>query len=317
MKIVCPQCEYTREVSSEKLPSNSVMATCPQCQHRFKIMRESSNIVTYSDNTVPEGAHIPSSNEPLYSQTSTAKQEQDTTQAYSENAQHEEEISSEERQKVAAAYAEQASVTGFAVDNPWERAAELGYFTAFYQTLIWILFAPARFFAGLIPQNTRMHVLIFYLVVRALQISIEFFWGGVLSSTLEPSAANDTELQSILELLTPQTSYVFALLMGLGLSTIELFFGSLFYFAMFKLLAADKANFSLIYQIVAYSAAPLLLAVIPALGTIVGFIWSLVCLIIGSRYAMRLSWSQTILGIAPLYALGLLSFIGLVGAIGA
>ncbi len=321
MKIVCPQCEFTREVAEEKLPTNSVMATCPQCQHRFKVMRETQSTVTYSDNAVPQGAHIPSSNEPLYTQSATQapttqeptpQEEQQKTEDINND-----EITDEERQKVAAAYAEQASQTSFAVENPWEHVDKLGYFTAFYQTVIWILFAPSRFFAGLMPQGSRLHVMIFYLVVRALQISIEFFWGGILSSSLEPTAAGDTELQTILELLTPQTSFVFALLMGTAIATIEIFFGSLFYFVMFRFLAADKANFSLVFQVVAYSSAPLLLAIIPALGTIVGFIWSLACILIGCRYSMRLTWSQTILGIAPLYVLGVLSFISLIGMIGA
>ncbi len=316
MKIVCPQCEFTREVATEKLPSSSVMATCPQCQHRFKVMRE-SNTITYSDNAVPQGAHIPSSDTPLYTQAAEQMPDTNTTQQPQNDTQEQgEDISHEERQKVAAAYAEQAAQNDFAVDNPWDRVEQLGYFTAFYQTVIWILFSPSRFFAGIIPQISRLHVMLFYLSVRVLQISIEYFWGGVLSTTLEPNAANDQELQMILQLLTPQTSFIFTLLMGTALATIEIFFGSLFYFAMFRIIAGTKANFSLIFQIVAYSSAPLLLAIIPALGTIVGFIWSLACILIGCRYAMRLSWSQTILGVAPLYALGLLSFVSIIGMIG-
>ncbi len=317
MKIVCPQCEFTRDVPTDKLPANSVMATCPQCQHRFKVMRDDAvnNAVTYADNVVPQGAHIPSSDEPLYTQGPTEAPHTQETHSEQNNV-DDAEVSQEDRQKVAAAYAEQAATTSFALENPWENVDKYGYFTAFYQAVIWILFAPSRFFAGLIPQSSRLHVMVFYLIVRILQISIEYFWGGVLSTTLEPSASNDVELQAILDLLTPQTDFIFALLMGTAIATIEIFFGSLFYFVMFRFLAADKANFSLVFQVVAYSSAPLLLAVIPALGTIVGFIWSLACILIGCRYSMGLSWSQTILGIAPLYALGILSFISLIGMVG-
>ncbi len=339
MKIVCPQCEFTRTIPADKLPASSVMATCPQCQHRFRITREDAvgDAAIYSDNVVPRGAHIPSSDEPIYSQannntaeqanTNEAEQNQNsgpqneqTQVAYSAQNQtqqniEQDDISLEDRQKAAAAYAEQANESTFAIANPWEYASQHGYFTAFYQTVIWVLFSPSRFFAGLMPQNSRTHVLIFYLIVRVLQISIEYFWGGVLSTSLEPAAANDAELQSILNLLTPQSDFILAILIGTAMATIEIFFGSLFYFTMFKFIAKANANFSLVFQVIAYSSAPLLLAIIPALGTIVGFIWSLACILIGCRYAMRLSWSQTILGVAPLYALGILSFLALIGAV--
>ncbi len=321
MKIVCPQCEFTRTISADKLPATSVMATCPQCQHRFRVTREDvmGDAVIYSDNAVPQGAHIPSSNDQLYTQSHDTEpvQEQANHEQTTDHKQdiNDEEISFEDRQKAAAAYAEQAKEESFAIANPWEYASQNGYFTSFYQTVIWVLFAPSRFFSGLMPQTSRTHIMLFYLIVRVLQISIEYFWGGVLSTSLEPSAANDPELQTILNLLTPQSDFLLAILLGTAMSTIEIFFGSLFYFTMFKLVAKTHANFSLIFQVIAYGSAPLLLAVIPAIGTIVGFIWSLACIIIGCRYAMRLSWSQTICGVAPLYILGILSFVALVGSV--
>ncbi len=338
MKIVCPQCEFTRAISADKLPANAVMATCPQCQHRFRVTREDAigDAAVYSDNAVPRGAHIPSTDEPLYTQgednkqSGQATQEQEATEhtkqeyfaqnqnehdAQNQDEYGQEEISLEDRQKAAAAYAEQANENTFAIANPWEYASQTGYFTAFYQTVIWVLFSPSRFFAGLMPQNSRTHIMVFYLIVRVLQISIEYFWGGVLSTSLEPAAANDPELQTVLGLLTPQSDFIMAILLGTAMSTIEIFLGSLFYFTMFKFIAKANANFSLIFQVVAYSSAPLLLAIIPAIGTIVGFIWSLACILIGCRYAMRLSWSQTILGVAPLYILGILSFVALVSSV--
>jgi hypothetical protein len=39
------------------------------------------------------------------------------------------------------------------------------------------------------------------------------------------------------------------------------------------------------------------------LGTLAGFIWSLACSIAGCRYALRISWRQTVLALAPLYFL--------------
>ena len=33
MKIVCPQCDFTREVPDDRLPGAAAVATCPQCRH--------------------------------------------------------------------------------------------------------------------------------------------------------------------------------------------------------------------------------------------------------------------------------------------
>jgi len=36
MRIVCPQCGYSRDISGTKIPASSSIATCPKCQFRFR-----------------------------------------------------------------------------------------------------------------------------------------------------------------------------------------------------------------------------------------------------------------------------------------
>lgn len=36
MRIVCPQCGYSRDIPTDKVPSRSSIATCPKCQFRFR-----------------------------------------------------------------------------------------------------------------------------------------------------------------------------------------------------------------------------------------------------------------------------------------
>ncbi len=35
MQICCPKCQFTREISDEKVPPTATTATCPKCAHRF------------------------------------------------------------------------------------------------------------------------------------------------------------------------------------------------------------------------------------------------------------------------------------------
>ena len=53
----------------------------------------------------------------------------------------------------------------------------------------------------------------------------------------------------------------------------------------------------------AYAAAPGLLCVVPLLGSVVGFIWSFACILVGCRAALRLNWPQTLMGLAPILLL--------------
>ncbi|GFK94646.1 hypothetical protein NNJEOMEG_02493 [Fundidesulfovibrio magnetotacticus] len=36
MRIVCPQCGYSRDIPADKVPARSAIATCPKCQFRFR-----------------------------------------------------------------------------------------------------------------------------------------------------------------------------------------------------------------------------------------------------------------------------------------
>jgi predicted Zn finger-like uncharacterized protein len=40
MRITCPECGYSREVSDDKIPSKSVRATCPKCGAKFRFRDE-------------------------------------------------------------------------------------------------------------------------------------------------------------------------------------------------------------------------------------------------------------------------------------
>ncbi len=322
MKIVCPQCEFTREVATEKLPSTSVMATCPQCQHRFKVSRPEELQTHYKDDTVPQGAHIPEDYEPAEHKPAvsapqndfeaeeaqkTSGTEHDTPQD-NNTAQDDEE---EARAAAAAAYAKQAEES-FIIRNPWEDPYEYGYFSAFYQTAVRVMFAAPRFFAGLIPQSARVRALIFYLIVTVLQITFERFWGGIISSYLTPSAAEYPDLQVVIQLLQPKTSLILAILIGSAISIVEIFVSTALFFVLFRLVAPKNVNFDLIFQVIAYSSAPVLLAIVPAIGSMVGFVWGLACLAIGCRYAMRLSWQQTLLGILPFYLIAMPLFLQII-----
>ncbi len=324
MKIICPQCQFTRQVPKDKMPKASTMATCPQCQCRFQVHIEAENKAEQTATPLSTTTQMPSSAGEAAQKTAqnSGSEPVDAPQAitkYSPPTASEAESFKEAQAKAHEAYAkeqeaaqaehkeyeEDAAFAAFAIDNPWENPERAGYFSSFYQTALRVLFAGPRFFAGLMPEGSQKRALIFFVIVGVLQISFERFWGGVISDALAPTAADDPQLQLMLTMLTPQSSYSLALLLGAALNIVEIFFSTTIYYLIFRFIAPDRAYFNLIFQVVAYSSAPMLLCLVPALGSVVGFVWGIACTAVGCRYAMRLTWGQTLLGILPLYLIGI------------
>ena len=85
--------------------------------------------------------------------------------------------------------------------------------------------------------------------------------------------------------------------------TLQLYVQSALLYLMYRLILRDKPEFDLIFQVSAYGSAPMLLCVIPVLGALTGLVWSLACTLVGYKTVLRLDWSQTLLGYAPVFLL--------------
>lgn len=362
MKIVCPQCNFSRDIPQDRLPAKAVIATCPRCKHRFRMSASGVDnadasvspaapnspdsagfsadyrrMDTQGDDPLPPGAIIPrsddadtkvfetnapkGSSESAPSQTgapqartvrpdsaspepSFEEQQRIAREAYTRQTFASSEPDGQGRPDGADPYDSSDPADTFALDNPWENP-RYGYPAAFYQTAMRVMFTAPRFFAGLEPTPTQWRALAFYLVVGVLQIVIERLWGEVLSSALAPVAGTDPQMQGLLQMLAPETSIAMTVLLRSAMITLELFFAAALYHLVFRLFVPAHANFSLVFQVLAYSSAPALLCIVPVAGSIVGFIWGLACSFIGCRYALRLSLAQTVMSLVPLYLLGI------------
>lgn len=387
MRIVCPQCAFERHIPEDRLPSAAVIATCPHCQHRFRIARpeqateqDQESTAEYGqqpksmpsqhatrpaeeDDPLPPGAVIPGVGVPGAGVSGTdsappqhtdhanhagqttpppSPQKTDATAIPAASAASHvadsadrqgkasplelekrakpdghDENDPEYRRAAASAYEKHAEEgeQDFALDNPWEQPERDGYPAAFYQTCMRVMFAAPRFFSGLQPDTPQRAPLFFFLLVCVIQILVERFWGDVFNSYFASTASNDPQLQQLLGMLAPQSNIMLSLLMNSALKTLELFIASGLFFLIFKLLAPANANYSLIFQVMAYSVAPAMLCVVPVAGSVAGFIWSLACTLVGCRYALRLTWTQTVLGIVPLYGIGILFLLHLMSSL--
>ena len=328
MKITCPACSFERDVDEGKLPPTAAIATCPRCKERFRFreppveegnarqarsspMPEPAEHPVPDDNVPPPGAVIPPharglSDEDLFSHP------RDKDSRRSPSTPLDEQDDQENRRQAAEAYRRAAEMPPFPdtqeMSNPWEEPHD-GYLAAFYQTAVRVLFAAPVFFAGLVPQRRLARALIFYLIVGLIQVAAEQFWLAIFAKVLAPRAESDPLFAQLLTALTREMSLPLFVLARTALISLELFVAAMLYHMMFRIVAPAKANFSLVFQVIAYAAAPGLLGIIPVLGSLAGFVWSIACSIVGCRYALRISWKQTILALGPLFLVLFLVFL--------
>lgn len=68
---------------------------------------------------------------------------------------------------------------------------------------------------------------------------------------------------------------------------------------MLRLVQPENVQFRTVFRVIAYSAAPTVVCIVPLVGPLVGSIWFGVCCFIGCKYSMRLPWSRTGLALGP------------------
>lgn len=267
MIITCPNCGFSRDVSISAIPKHSPTAICPKCHSRFPIK------VTRP----PEPAN------PDEEQEMRAF----AARAYSEEA---ERFRDEQPQDLI----------------PWELAPrELSWPAAFIQTALRVMFAAPQFFSRLLPETNKMRPLAFFVLVALFETLINTMWGNALFRVLAPGIFEDPQLQTLLSSLEPRSDWLRLSLMQCAFQILQLYLISSILYLAFRTMT-DRSKFALIFQVLAYSSAPALLSIVPILGSMAGNCWTLVCVLIGCRTALHLSWPKTLLGFLPVLLLGLL-----------
>ncbi|MBO4369393.1 MAG: zinc-ribbon domain-containing protein [Desulfovibrio sp.] len=307
MIIQCPECAFAKDVPPNELPKPVVIATCPQCGARFRFSVEEGclgledNLLnrTPKDDPLPKGAIICSD---------TEEKEEDKYKASEElsNAPFERKNLSEDKPKQGRETVSAKRLFGKGAGNPWDHApGRIGWFASFYQTCLRVMFQAPRFFRSLSPDRQFHLPLFFYLIVCLFELLVNYGWLHVFRQTL--IEAGDPDLTALFALLAPDGNIIFMVLLQTAFSTLKLYITSGLFFLVFQFIAPDRNNYALIFQVVAYSIAPVVLSLVPLAGSLCGALWSVACLAIGLRQVLGVSWLQTLLAFLPVLCLLLFS----------
>lgn len=335
MLIRCPECQFERQIDADAIPASAVMATCPHCQCRFRFRNPDGTPVVADppapaasaassaessapagqplppdmdgDDPLPPGAvvpRIPGEDSPR--QAPAAPEEEPSPEApqpaaekrsaFWNNFQKKKEKEGEQPGKgiAAALHADETNV-------PWEEPKRYNLFMALYQTILRVMFNAPRFFAALPATNGKLtRPFVFYLILGMFQTLVERMW-YLMSIEASGPSITDPKLQEMLGDMAQSMSLPLTLLLTPGILAIQLcFFASVFYL-MLRLVQPENVRFLTVFRVIAYSAAPTVVCIVPLVGPFVGSVWFGVSCFIGCKYAMRLPWSRTGLALGPLY----------------
>ena len=340
MLIRCPECQFERQLDTDAIPANAAMATCPRCRCRFRFRNPDGTPVVdqdapsdlheenqpvqeayplpetlEGDDPLPPGAVVPRIREegrtteekrpasaaPLAEQELRKNSQEEKRASFWENFQSKKDGKKDgkERKSIAAVlHAEETNV-------PWEEPKRYGVLMGLYQTTLRVMFNAPRFFAALPASNGKLtRPFIFYLVFGMLQTLVERMW-YMMSIQANGPSITDPKLQEILGNVEQSMSLPLTLLVSPAILAVQLFFFAAVFYLMLRLVQPENVTFRTVFRVIAYSAAPTVVCVVPLVGPLVGSVWFGVCCFIGCKHALRLPWSRTGLALGPLYLIAL------------
>ena len=264
MEIKCPECGFAREVPEDKIPPSAKKATCPKCGQKF-FFRESSDD--------EPGTRQVDGDEGL--EQDSAPEEDIWSQLESLDAGPAE--AEEETRQDAWAGREQGRRRKAEV--PWEDLKAYGFFPALTETVKRVMLQPQDFFSRLPLGRGYAMPLIFYLLVAEIQALAQFMWrmAGVVPQTGQSGGdflgLGLTGISSVLVLVLYPVFLAGMLFVVSGLNH-----------ACLLAVKAGAKGYEGTFKVISYSNAPMVLAVLPVFGPLVGMIWTMVCTFLGFKY---------------------------------
>lgn len=320
MIIRCPHCDFSRTVDENKIPASARTATCPKCHHKFRF-RNSGDATgddaaeagrpynqAFSEEQAPAagpdhaqdslpGAHGESFGEPANQAVSAPESGEDIWDRVASLG--ESWLDDDDPGSAVEDSATGGQHRGNAPEAlggaPWEHIRELGLLKAFARTVLQSALRPRRFFSGLGSPRLLGLALVFYIVVTALQTYLfqawmQLFPASALGLDIPPDYALYDSTQPLHIMLAAPVVWAIFLFMVSAVSAVAM-----------RLLGGSRVSPAAVMRVMAYSASPMLLGVLPLIGVILGQVWAMVLFLLGCKHAFRLNLFVAMTVILPVY----------------
>jgi predicted Zn finger-like uncharacterized protein len=300
MRIVCPQCHFSKNIDPASIPDAALMVTCPKCKTRFPFTpgeagQDDDFAFSDKDNRMSPAA--------------------DTSPGASRRSR---EFGRAFDGREAYFSGRKTSPGGRGI--PWENPG-FGSFSAFFGTIKEVLFRPSDFYTNMPVAGGLKPPLIFGLIFGSVGVILSLFWSVFWSIiTFNYGLANlpDLDLGSLLPISAHPIAAV-AVLMGCipFLVVFSLLIWSVVTHILLALVLGNKSGFEATFRVLSYSLAASLFYIIPFLGGLLAGLWGLVLEVVGLSRAHGIGLFRVIFAVLFLPALlGILAMIALLMASG-
>lgn len=177
---------------------------------------------------------------------------------------------------------------------PWERRERFGFLNGLYLTVKDVLLTPRQFFHRMPSQVGLLQPLFFAVLVGVVASFFAWMW-SLTGSSLQMFMAED--FGQIAK--GPVVAFFFFLLSPLTVAA-GVFVKAGLLHVVLMLVGGNRLGFEATFRVAAYGEAAGILALVPACGSAIGLIWSVVITIVG-LYSIHETdpWRAAVAVIAP------------------
>lgn len=300
MRIVCPQCHYSRSIDPASIPNTTLTATCPKCKTRFSF----------------NPGEAEKSYEPPYPGENSNEFMGEKSLRRWINPSFES-GGSVDKQETYAGVRESAS-DGRGI--PWENL-DIGSFAAFFSTIKEVLFRPGQFYTDMPVTGGLKPPLIFGLILGSAGMIFSLFWSviwTIITFNYGLSNLPDLDLSSLLPISIHPISAVAIIMACIPfLIVISLLIWSIVTHILLALVLGNKSGFEATFRVLSYSLAAGLFYIIPFFGGMLAGLWGLVLEVVGLSRAHGIGLFRVIFAVLFLPAiLAILAMIALLATTG-
>ncbi len=178
--------------------------------------------------------------------------------------------------------------------TPWEDMASLGFFTAFFRTMKQVLFSPTAFFKNM-PVSKGMGSPLLYGVIISFFGTTIGLLGQYAFSGFMGSFSQIEEVQGVNFF---QTAFllIYAFFLPIMIA-VGLFIWSAIFHICLLIVGAGKRGFETTFRVVAYTCSTQVFSLVPVIGPLIWFFYTLVVYVIGFRETHRTTTGRAFIAV--------------------
>lgn len=174
---------------------------------------------------------------------------------------------------------------------PWERRQQIGFASALVETTQQVLTRPSDFFRSMPVTGGIGGPLLYGVIVGYVGVVASALYSFVLQSTIGSSWSfgRSSELDRIMPMLSTGMGLVGQILFGPIFVAVWIFVVSAVVHVCLLLLGGATNAFEGTFRVIAYSAAAMVIRIVPVCGELVALVYYVILAIIGVSAAHRIS----------------------------